>query len=113
MRTKKIIVKKDQYEIKMGRIYLEHIGGTRLFSCANCDTVLTNRNELVSTRFTGATGRAFLFHKAVNLVQNEIQERVIQQFLTLILKSNPIVIKYAFRPIILSYLASFLVGEFY
>jgi hypothetical protein len=47
-----------------------------LFSCANCDTVLTNRNELVSTRFTGATGRAFLFRKAVNLVHNEIQERV-------------------------------------
>lgn len=60
----------------MGRIFLDHIGGSRLFSCANCDTVLTNRNELVSTRFTGATGRAFLFHRAVNLVQNEIQERV-------------------------------------
>ena len=64
----------------MGRIFLEHIGGTRLFSCANCDTVLTNRNELVSTRFTGATGRAFLFHRAVNLVHNEIQERVISIF---------------------------------
>ena len=51
----------------MGRIYLEHIGGKRLFSCAQCDTFLTNRNELISTRFTGATGRAFLFNKVVNL----------------------------------------------
>lgn len=51
----------------MGRIFLEHIGGQRLFSCANCDTVLTNRHELISTRFTGATGRAFLFNKVVNL----------------------------------------------
>ncbi|KAA0718408.1 Protein yippee-like 5 [Triplophysa tibetana] len=48
----------------MGRIFLDHIGGTRLFSCANCDTILTNRSELISTRFTGATGRAFLFNKA-------------------------------------------------
>ncbi|KAF3850074.1 hypothetical protein F7725_019793, partial [Dissostichus mawsoni] len=47
----------------MGRIFLDHIGGTRLFSCANCDTILTNRTELISTRFTGATGRAFLFNK--------------------------------------------------
>ena len=37
----------------MGRIFLSHIGGTRLFSCASCDTPLTNRAELVSTRFTG------------------------------------------------------------
>lgn len=51
----------------MGRIFLHHIGGSRLFSCAACDTVLTNRNELISTRFTGATGRAFLFNRVVNL----------------------------------------------
>lgn len=38
-----------------------------MFSCASCDTILTNRSELISTRFTGATGRAFLFNKVVNL----------------------------------------------
>ena len=37
----------------MGRIFLRHIGGTRVFSCASCDTQLTNRSELISTRFTG------------------------------------------------------------
>jgi hypothetical protein len=36
---------------RMGRIFLEHIGGVRLFSCAHCDTVLTNRSELISTRY--------------------------------------------------------------
>ncbi|XP_067428736.1 protein yippee-like 5 isoform X1 [Thunnus thynnus] len=61
---------------KMGRIFLDHIGGTRLFSCANCDTILTNRAELISTRFTGATGRAFLFNKVVNLQHSEVQDRV-------------------------------------
>ncbi|KAL6488006.1 hypothetical protein MHYP_G00046320 [Metynnis hypsauchen] len=63
-------------ECAMGRIFLDHIGGTRLFSCANCDTILTNRSELISTRFTGATGRAFLFNKVVNLQYSEVQDRV-------------------------------------
>lgn len=51
----------------MGRIFLEHMGGTKIYSCAHCYTNLTNRKELISTRFTGATGRAFLFNKVVNL----------------------------------------------
>ncbi|KAL5009355.1 hypothetical protein ScPMuIL_014936 [Solemya velum] len=62
--------------VSMGRIYLHHIGGTRLFSCANCETPLTNRAELISTRFTGATGRAFLFNRVVNLNYSEVQDRV-------------------------------------
>ncbi len=57
----------------MGRKYLEHIGGRRLFNCAQCDTFLTNRSELISTRFTGATGRAFLFNKVVNLNYRSVQ----------------------------------------
>lgn len=60
----------------MGRIFLDHIGGSRLFSCASCDTILTNRSELISTRFTGATGRAFLFNRVVNLNYSEVQDRV-------------------------------------
>uniref|UniRef100_A0A8I6A9M4 Protein yippee-like n=1 Tax=Rattus norvegicus TaxID=10116 RepID=A0A8I6A9M4_RAT len=60
----------------MGRIFLYHVGGTHLFSCANCDTILTNRSELISTQFTGTTGRAFLFHKVVNLQYNEVQDWV-------------------------------------
>lgn len=62
--------------LEMGVIFLEHIGGSRLFSCASCDTNLTNRSQLVSTRFTGATGRAFLFNKVVNLNYSEVQDRV-------------------------------------
>ncbi|XP_078495591.1 protein yippee-like 5 [Ciona intestinalis] len=60
----------------MGKIFLEHSGGSRLFSCARCDTSLTNRSELISTRFTGATGRAFLFNKVVNLIYSDVQDRV-------------------------------------
>ncbi|XP_055347739.1 protein yippee-like 5 [Paramacrobiotus metropolitanus] len=61
----------------MGRIHLEHPGGSsKLFYCVNCDTVLTNRRQLVSMSFTGATGRAYLFHHAVNIRMSEVQDRV-------------------------------------
>ena len=36
-------------ESKMGRVFLDHPGGIRIYSCASCDTPLTNRSELVST----------------------------------------------------------------
>jgi hypothetical protein len=57
----------DEFFENMGRIYLEHFGGAKLFVCGQCDTFLTNRGELISSRFTGATGRAYLFGKVVNL----------------------------------------------
>ncbi|KAH8292705.1 hypothetical protein KR018_003223 [Drosophila ironensis] len=60
----------------MGRIFLEHLGGLKLFNCAQCHTNLTNRSQLISTRFTGATGRAYLFKRVVNLTFSDIQERV-------------------------------------
>ncbi|PAA73293.1 hypothetical protein BOX15_Mlig001443g2, partial [Macrostomum lignano] len=60
----------------MGRLHIEHMGGERVFSCANCDCPLTNRQQLISTRFTGATGRAFLFNRVVNLDTSELQDRV-------------------------------------
>ena len=37
------------YLVGMGRIFIDHPGGTRVYSCTNCDTALTNRSELVST----------------------------------------------------------------
>ena len=58
---------------RMGRIFLSHLGGSRIFLCASCETPLTNRAELISTRFTGATGRAFLFNRVVNLSFSEVQ----------------------------------------
>merc|ERR1719158_1388623 len=60
----------------MGRHYLSHLGGFRMFCCVHCETFLTNRAELISTRFTGATGRAFLFNKVVNLNYSETQDRM-------------------------------------
>ncbi|XP_062544228.1 protein yippee-like [Armigeres subalbatus] len=60
----------------MGKVFLEHIGGQKLYSCSACETNLTNKRELISTRFTGATGRAFLFKRVVNLTYSAVQDRV-------------------------------------
>jgi len=63
-------------QVGMGRQHLFHLGGYRIFSCIRCQTFLTNRDELMSTRFTGSTGRAFLFNKVVNINYSETQDRV-------------------------------------
>ena len=49
-------VTKSARREKMGRIFIQHMGGTRLFSCASCETVLTNRDELISTRYIHTFG---------------------------------------------------------
>lgn len=46
----------------MGRVHLEHIGGVKLYACAQCDTNLTNKSQLISTRFTGSTGMYIYVH---------------------------------------------------
>eukprot|EP00112_Aurelia_sp_Birch-Aquarium-sp1_P009546 Seg2088.2 transcript_id=Seg2088.2/GoldUCD/mRNA.D3Y31 product="Protein yippee-like 5" protein_id=Seg2088.2/GoldUCD/D3Y31 len=61
---------------RMGRVFLDHPGGTRLFSCRQCLICMTNRTRLSFCKFTGATGRAFLFHKVVNLNFSEVQDRI-------------------------------------
>jgi len=59
----------------MGRVFLEHMGGSRIYNCHSCLAYLTNRENLVSMRFTGATGAAYLFRKVVNVKYNQMQER--------------------------------------
>ncbi|KIH42542.1 yippee putative zinc-binding protein [Ancylostoma duodenale] len=80
----------------MPRVFLEHWGGRRTFSCEKCGTYLSNRQEVVSTRFSGkrnwfqfnfgdnryllltfvrfvlgCTGRAFLFRRVANIRYGE------------------------------------------
>ena len=49
----------------MGRVFLDHPGGTRIYSCANCDTPLTNRAELVSTVSKHFRDRSLSCHVAL------------------------------------------------
>merc|ERR1711976_176323 len=60
----------------MGRLFLQYPSGTRIFCCAKCNTPLTNRENLRSTRFTGSTGRAFLFDSCVNVKFSATIERI-------------------------------------
>merc|ERR1711936_77001 len=55
----------------MGRIFLEHLGGSKVFVCAECDTFLTNNNELYSKNTRGVRGSAYLFKKVVNVTYSE------------------------------------------
>ncbi|KAI0977812.1 hypothetical protein GJ496_007976 [Pomphorhynchus laevis] len=60
----------------MGVLHLQHLGGPRVFACSKCYIPLTKRSELMSTRFTGSTGRAFLFNHVVNLKHSDVHERI-------------------------------------
>ena len=52
MKDVKNLGKKSIYlsdpSFKMGKTFLQHPGGARLYSCAKCDTVLTNKSQLIS-----------------------------------------------------------------
>ncbi|GAA57736.1 protein yippee [Clonorchis sinensis] len=57
----------------MGRIFIEHLGGEKVFHCRRCGVPLSNDSEIVSTRFNGSSGRAYLFNRVVNISFSEIQ----------------------------------------
>lgn len=60
----------------MGRLNLEHPNGTIFYSCIKCDTPLASRSNLTSQSFTGASGRAYLFRKVVNIKTGEVEKRM-------------------------------------
>ncbi|KJH47794.1 yippee putative zinc-binding protein [Dictyocaulus viviparus] len=53
----------------MPRIFLEHWGGRRTFSCLRCGTYLSNRKEIISARVNGHIGKAYLFRRVANIRQ--------------------------------------------
>ena len=64
----------------MGRIYLEHLGGSKVFVCAECNTFLTNNNELYSNNIRGNRGSAYLFKKVVNVTYSESTKNKYKHF---------------------------------
>ncbi|GIX93386.1 protein yippee-like 5 [Caerostris darwini] len=51
----------------MGVLFLENLGGNVIYQCFVCNTYLTHRGHLVSTRFTSSNGPAWLFKEVVNV----------------------------------------------
>lgn len=52
------------------------MGGEKAYTCAQCGAFLTNKENLISNRFHGATGNACLFNRVVNVTVSEIQDRM-------------------------------------
>ncbi|CAL1270187.1 unnamed protein product [Larinioides sclopetarius] len=59
----------------MGVIFCEHLDGKIQYRCNTCNTYLTHRGYLVSTRFTSASGPAWLFSKVVNIYYDNAVSR--------------------------------------
>ncbi|KAL7077608.1 hypothetical protein ACQ4LE_003464 [Meloidogyne hapla] len=59
----------------MGRPFLEHMGGRKYYMCCRCKTYLSNKKEILSHTFRGATGQAFLFRTVVNIVTSKAESR--------------------------------------
>ena len=51
----------------MGRIHFRHPNGKSNYICKNCKLPLADKKWLLSTKFTGSSGRAVLIEKAVNI----------------------------------------------
>ncbi|CAH8602817.1 unnamed protein product [Dicrocoelium dendriticum] len=60
----------------MGRIFIEHLGGDKVFLCKTCGIPLSSDKEIVSTRFNGSSGPAYLFNRVVNVVFSSVQDRI-------------------------------------
>merc|ERR1712073_127657 len=72
---------KRQFQKKnMGRIYLEHLGGSKLFVCTECDTFISNNNECFSKNARGPKGSSYCFKKVVNVTYSEKTEKNYQHF---------------------------------
>lgn len=59
----------------MGRPFLEHLGGKKYYTCRRCNTYLSNKKEILSSTFRGATGQAYLFRTVVNIATSKTEPR--------------------------------------
>ncbi|KAI8800504.1 yippee zinc-binding/DNA-binding /Mis18, centromere assembly-domain-containing protein [Cladochytrium replicatum] len=55
------------------RIYLD--GSEKVYGCATCKTHLSDVSSLISDTFRGHHGPAWLFDKAVNILEGKTEER--------------------------------------
>ncbi|GBN29488.1 Protein yippee [Araneus ventricosus] len=59
----------------MGVKCRENLGGKIIYRCDTCNTYLTHRGYLVSTRFASANGPFWLFKKVVNIHYDNAMSR--------------------------------------
>ncbi|CAO3609813.1 unnamed protein product [Cunninghamella echinulata] len=59
----------------MGLKYRTYLDGTAIYGCHNCKTHLSTGDAIISSRFQGQHGQAFLFNYVVNIIAGEAEER--------------------------------------
>ncbi|KAI8341383.1 Yippee/Mis18 [Chlamydoabsidia padenii] len=59
----------------MGLKYRTYLDGTTVYGCSHCNTHLSTGDALISKRFQGQHGQAFLFKFVVNINKGEAEER--------------------------------------
>ena len=59
----------------MGRVYLEHMGGSRLYCCAKCGTFISIIENVICPHYLAPSGQAVLFKKVVNVTYGDREER--------------------------------------
>jgi hypothetical protein len=62
----------------MGRQFIEYLDVDRVYACRKCKLHLTSSAELMSKNFWGATGKAFLFNRIINMTTGEAEERMMR-----------------------------------
>lgn len=62
----------------MGKQFVEYLDTARIYACNKCKRHLTHSQDLVSKNFWGATGKAFLFNKVLNVKTGQAEERMMR-----------------------------------
>eukprot|EP01026_Neomeris_dumetosa_P069206 TRINITY_DN6828_c0_g1_i1.p2 TRINITY_DN6828_c0_g1~~TRINITY_DN6828_c0_g1_i1.p2 ORF type:complete len:139 (-),score=3.28 TRINITY_DN6828_c0_g1_i1:545-961(-) len=59
----------------MGRVFLQYLDSDVVYQCNCCGTHLTTIDDLMSRQFHCKNGRAYLFHKVVNVRHGNDEHR--------------------------------------
>lgn len=62
----------------MGKLFKAYLGEGTIYKCSSCKSHLALHDELVSTRFVGRTGTAYLFRAAINVRKGEQEDRLLR-----------------------------------
>eukprot|EP00456_Euglypha_rotunda_P073448 TRINITY_DN668_c0_g1_i3.p1 TRINITY_DN668_c0_g1~~TRINITY_DN668_c0_g1_i3.p1 ORF type:complete len:113 (-),score=5.30 TRINITY_DN668_c0_g1_i3:173-511(-) len=61
----------------MGKLFKQYLGSGTIYRCASCRSHLALHDELVSTRFIGRHGTAFLFGNVINVTKGPKEDRIL------------------------------------
>uniref|UniRef100_M4BET9 Protein yippee-like n=1 Tax=Hyaloperonospora arabidopsidis (strain Emoy2) TaxID=559515 RepID=M4BET9_HYAAE len=69
----------------MGRVFEEFVDSSCVFRCAECNAHLARHEDIISKKFQGTSGKAYLFDAAVNVCTGPPEERMLMTGLHVVL----------------------------